>query len=107
MPPKPPRPSKISTLPSNWRNANTVVVVYMSPGVAVDGGGFVIIVSTDKNGDQVLKIVPVPGGPGDPGWQVIQASAGLLKALDGVKGVQDLRARAGEAIQQQVRSLAR
>ena len=105
MPPKRPPSSTNLLAPLKW--PNTVVVIYMSPGVARDGAGFTIIVATDKNGDQVLKIIPVPGGPGDPGWKIIQASAGLLEALDGVKGVEELRARAGEVIQQQVQSLIR
>jgi len=84
-----------------------VVVVYMSPGVSRDGGGVIIIVATDKNGNQVLQVKPVGPGPGDPGLKIIQASAGLLTALDGVAGVEELRARTGEAIQQQVQSLVR
>ena len=66
----PPKPQPFPTKPTRFdppESLNTVAVVYMSPGVVRDGGGFVIIVATDKNGNQFLKKVPVGPGPGDPG----------------------------------------
>jgi hypothetical protein len=105
MPPKPKPTKPVKFHPPE--SFNTVVVVYSSPGVKGDGGGFTVIVAADKNGDQVLKIIPVGPGPGDPAWKIIQASAGLLATLDGVAGVEELRALTGLAIQQQVQSLVR
>ncbi len=106
----PPKPQPFPTKPTRFdppESLNTVAVVYMSPGVVRDGGGFVIIVATDKNGNQFLKKVPVGPGPGDPGWRIVQASARLLGELDGVAGVEELRVRTGQVIQQQVQALVR
>jgi hypothetical protein len=86
---------------------NTVVVIYASPGGPVDAGGFVIIVGTDKNGNQILKKVPVPGGPGDPGGaqRIIQAAGSMLAALDGAAGAEAVRAETAELIKGQVQAL--
>jgi len=106
MSPKP-QPQSGTTALVNPRFENTVMVIYMSPGVPVDGGGFVVIVGTDKNGNQILKIVPVGPGPGDPQWRVVEASAGLLNATQGVAGVEELRSLAATTIQHQVQTALR
>jgi hypothetical protein len=94
--------------PGELEKQFTVVVIYQSPGFTSDAGGYQIIVARDVNGNYVLKKIPVGPGPGDPpGYRLLPASVEMLSALEGVAGVDEVRERVFNVMQQAAMAMLR
>lgn len=93
------------TFPEHFKLPNDVLwifnVMYVSAGVPVDGGGYLLIVYVDKNGQVHIKRVPVDPGPDS----IFPAAVGMLAALEKMKDVENLRAETVKVMQQQVSQL--
>ena len=76
---------------------------FVTPGVLVDAGGYIIYLGSDGK----LHVKKVPPGPGPDGWGILPAASSLLATLEGVKNVEALRAETVKAIETSAHALAR